>query len=454
MLLSLSIFAAACGPDGMHRRRTGDGDWERDWNIEKLTTEKPRELRKASVACTPDPVPDFALSLFLEGLHGWESLGLSSVIDGTLVRDARRQTISNSFYNESYETIFTTDRDGKVYGKRVSHRAPEVLTVCPGERYESDTVESAALGTAYFINKSSERVREILPGVSLPPVTLNIGTLAMETRRVVTGPREMRSITYYWADNAFYAPETRAIHFLPHSAAHRSAKFWEIPTVAAHEYGHHVFTTLARPDLGGRRGICFDNAHAHAQTSVNVDTGPVRVIDHVLVTGALNEGFADLFAYYTLSSRERNLRGVECFQRTRDPGSPVFVSNEEKVFSEANLTSFFSPEQVLSFHCDQINYQQIHIMGSIFAHRVESFFARHTPLRDQKLRVLLLWLQDLDARRSALTAIAPRDYLRTSLLMLAQRAVSELKLDYSERTCAELERLFPGLAQEVRECSP
>lgn len=392
----------------------------------------------------------FSLNLFLFGNITMRDKNLAEILDQQLLRDPARKVISNTFYGERvkitgplYDVTFTT------------LSAPVALNICPeDESFEEETIESAGLNAAYFINKTHSRYTGLGIGPALKPLTLNIMP-SITQKKSEFGMNGWEESDAFWTDNAIYNPEASSITFLPHSMEWKrtqgTVNFWAIPMVPSHEYGHHIFQGIyqARTSSIHRHQGCFGSINSTQQ-----EYAPDRKVSPFDVLGAYNEGFADLVSFYTLDAEELNFDGVSCLQVTRNVKSASFYDGQLKTFSGPVLESFFSTSKLQENRtCEQTNYQDIHFIGAIFAYSAERFMSQMTDSSDEKFKIIIEWAKLLKAKEYLYLRLEGDQYLRKTFADFLKLSARTLNRRFDQQLCQEAEKLFTGIKAEIPECN-
>ncbi len=337
--------------------------------------------------------------------------------------------------------------------------SPSIISICPDTvKYEKGTPESAALNVTFYISKVNKKISELLPSVVIPAISVEIAPMIKKALSVVIKGEVVWSFEAFETDNAYYMPSENSITFLPHSEEFRksgmSFSFWEVPMVAAHEYGHHIFQTLNPAPLQtpGLRS-CFGKFHVLSEGAEAENEK--RVVSNDDVLGALNEGFADLVSFYSLENNERGLKGVSCLQISRDVGSNLFADGKPKVFNSDALTSFFSEKtEQAAESCEVTNFQGIHIIGAIFAHSADRILSLSTDTKEQRLSIVLSWLQEMKNRSGVMNTLKPDQFLLESFKLFIETTVAktDAKLDPAE--CEMAREIYPGIDGHLPACMP
>jgi hypothetical protein len=381
-------------------------------------------------------VASFDVELFLNG-------ELSKVASYYI---EKKNVISDIFHGEESEYFLVANNYELKEIKK-----PRPLKLCQDDTILSrNTIESAAVSTSYFIQKTNQRFAQIRPEIRLDPIELHILPSIKRTiiERNRDGSTHRRSL--FMTDNAFYVPSENIISFLPHSKTMKRSgldvNLWEVPMVASHEYGHHIFQSIVGKTSRLTEG-CF--GHSSHQGLLTFTQGRTVSIEDVI--SAYNEGFADLVSWYTLEPQERSVLGVRCLEMTRDVGSSRFYDGKMKKFSAEALQVFFSEKSILSAaSCESVNFQEIHVLGAIFAHTTDQLL-RHLKIADkQKLALIADWVKYLKNEERKSSLMSPQAYLRETYSKLLRMGIHRSGIPFERRICRKIEEYFPGL--NLSEC--
>lgn len=399
---------------------------------------------------------NLSLPLFLGGEETLIEKDLSGLIDGLFVRDVNKKSVTRSVYGEKF-AITNNIVGGNIYANLDSRTPGKDVTICPDDKqYSADSYEAAALNSSYFIHRVFEKVKLLKPELKLDPITLQVGTIITINEKSYES-KGIHIHTKYMVDNALYDSELKSIIFVPHSPEMRQTGFlnhyWQVPMVAAHEYGHHIFNSLA-PSKDSLRSIisdCFDSAAVYATPVVDIQVsqaGEVQVSD---VMGSLNEGFSDLVAHYSLTEQERSVNWVPFLKKDREVTSAKFLMREDKTFSSKALRVFFSRRVSQAGQSPfEVNYQDIHVIGAIFAHQADKFLSEFTLQNDLKLKVLLEWAQKLGS--TSMAGKTPRSALESGLEDFVRLSLTHLGRKYNLSTCRAIRDLYPFGDNTFPEC--
>lgn len=269
--------------------------------------------------------------------------------------------------------------------------------------------------------------------VSLPmlkQVYLNAAVKIKQIDRDISTDEEATEVTSYFTDNAVFMPgEEPTLMSFPLSED--SKKFnllngvplWDVKGVFQHEFGHFIFQSLMED------GSPFASYHEYAEknpdlhlfqtplsTSARIAERPAlrsKLAEFVMTqdffVGSLNEGFADLWAYYTLK-QPADMFEITCFSKNRNVASPTFFNGISKAWDDGlwNKIFNFDMEDTLASSsttpieaCSQPYFTDIHIVGAAMAHTADAVFtvvASSSPTQDASLlkaEMSIAWLKSI-----------------------------------------------------------
>ena len=407
----------------------------------------PIELFKEYPTCAESELesdtPFYSLTQFLQGRPLTRNINMDPSISGTRLRSDKG--IKDTYY-DAHMMLKKTFRSGRLVGMEfVTTQQPKAMNICPGVKsYQRYSYENASLSANYSINKTIQRL-EAVNFKSPYPLNLYISPYTIE-RQIVETDAEVISEDSRITDNAFYIPSLRSIVFLPQSEESRegagfgNVPLWEVPMVGSHEYGHHVFYSIAEQvsgDLHRPTSGCFGHP---AQLRANTVVQGLSVGD---IIGALNEGFSDLIAYYTLDGAERGLNNVVCMEKNREVGSPVFADNTSKLFTTEALNVMFGDGSPIIGSCLRPNFKQIHIVGAVFASISERLMQRYRMSNSEKLALILNWLVNLRDTHRSISGLGGERYLVKAYSLMAELVKKRSTGVPESFTCQLIESLAP-----------
>jgi len=323
------------------------------------------------------------------------------------------------------------------------------LWVCPETSlYSVNSFEGSGLNISYSINKTYNAVLEADPSISLGAVSVEVAPTKRKNLKFRGGPKDMEHTVGYETDNAYYQSEDRVITFLPQSKRYSEREnnppYWQVPMVASHEYGHHIFHTLILGNISSEvkhSEACFKNHTTMKNMAFNI-TGNRRDNTAGFALGSINEGFADLIAYYSLDKGERELKAVECFTKNREIESPVFGAGMSKAIGSKALRLMNSKNaQRPDRSCDTPNYQEVHDVGALFAYGSNYLISYTTQDKTKKLSIVLKWAKQLAKEYPNLKHLEAGEFLFASMELMLKISVDETGQEVFNR-CKIMDELF------------
>lgn len=320
------------------------------------------------------------------------------------------------------------------------------------EPYKDKTYEDAAVSALYPLLKFEKQFYEIIEKYNPSEVELNI-----QPEIAIISDADVN----IKVNNAYYY--SNVITFLPQGVTRFEGNdyipfggvpLWKIPMVVMHEYGHHLFATI----------FYHGDIHLHSDESIADvhDSGPCfnpapegeilaseikkRTLDKNLARRALNEGFADIFAYYG-SEEGRSLLGLGCFTNSRDVESHIFRNGDLKKLNADALKEFLNEKTVHYSGCGtDVDFQDIHIVGAVYAHAIHTTLNKLVTTDEQKLEFIFDWVAKIG--KSYLSYKKPEQVLAGAVNAFIE--VLRDKKVYSTYRCQKMQGFFPGLT--LNEC--
>jgi hypothetical protein len=393
----------------------------------------------------------YEIAIFKGKEDQFESRDFRHLLDGNSLRDPRGRSIHSVTYDSKYNFIINS-LNGESRMALTNYEPGKTLEICPGVlRFESNTFEAAGLSTAFYIDRMYQRVGRVLT-TRIPPVSLEVGSRIINERLNVREGK-LHLTPAYSVDNAMYLPDSHKIIFVPHGFEIRkynfNSNFWQVPIIPSHEYAHHIFNLIG-PETKANQGIvsnCFGEK-IEKSSLVEIDASGDRRVTVESVRNALNEGFADLLAYYSLDRDERSTIYVPLLSFNRDVESPNFNVGEPKNFQHKALAKFFSPKSPPRTNLE-IDYQDIHIIGAIFAHRVYKLLESSVIKEEAKVEFILDWAKDL---RRLSSSLSPQNYMNESMILLAEKYFEYFGPSHSSKHCQKVRELYPFSDRDFPSC--
>ena len=441
LLTTLMILIVACGKKSTTTSKRGV--------FINNVNRSPIELFKEYTTCegpeAESETPFFNLIQFLQGRLLKRNLDMNESISGNRLRNG--QGIKETYYDAKM-MLKKTYKGGSLVGLEfVTTQNPKPMSICPGVKsYQRYSYENASLSANYSINKTITRLAQV-GFTSQKPIGLYIAPFTIE-RQIVETNTEVIHEDSRITDNAYYIPGMSAIVFLPQSEESRegagfgNVPLWEVPMVGSHEYGHHVFHTIMG-QVSGELSPTHSGCFGKTQNLALDDPKAVSNMTVGDVLASLNEGFADLIAYYTLDGAERGLNNVVCMEKNREVGSPVFADNTSKLFTEEVLGVMFGDESAIIGSCLRPNFKSIHTVGAVFSSVSDRLMKRYRLTSSQKLGIVLNWLTDLRKNHRNISHLGGEAYLVKAYSLLASRVKAFAVGRPVSFTCQLIESLAP-----------
>jgi len=337
---------------------------------------------------------------------------------------------------------------------RDSEVCPELTTI------DDNTVENATLLVTHFIDKTYNAVTE--NGISLARLKFKIAPSIYTYLLINGGPYGKNQFNRkgYKTDNAYYSPDEQGIVFLPPSKEGKEkglfgrTPLWEIPMVASHEYGHHIFHTVMtnyenRSDKSIQH-LCFNNEINQGFSEKN--DALVRKTDIHEAVSSINEGFADLISFYTLSSEESSLKNVTCMEKNRDLNYTSFKNGDRKTFNKHVIGLMNDPiSKDTTKNCSDPDFQEIHDLGAVFASIVNETLDLFVTTesdeiqKSEKLKLLLMWLKKFNSEYSVdFKYVDIERGFQRAYELLVQTAIDETAIEVVN-ICETVEKNFSSM---------
>lgn len=426
IIMGLSLVLTACGSS------SSGGGKKKVIKFSSLSM-NPITLQKENTRCSSADLLEeekiFTVTRLINKKPVEEIVNLQSFLQNNQLVDANKDLLNAHLYDVSKRRVLevvyydensfdiTTDID------EVDNAGLTNSVCADNMSYARNSYENVGLIVTNALTKTRSAITSLISD-SIPSVSVSLTPLEYSKVKVT----DVYGNVYqdeegYRTNNAYYSPSEKALVFLPGSKEVEAAgifekPFWEIPMVASHEYGHHIFDTLypnfehsnMHQDI--LHDSCFD-------TRFNTNTemmavSEARTTERSDIVGGFNEGFADLMAQYTLSESENYLGDLNCFRKNREVKSPKFADGTIKKFNAKNIRLLFSSKEYETSSCNKANIQEIHHMGAVFAHVTDAIQSSYGLTNTEKLQNILTWIKALNEDEN-LNLMGGRDYFENSL---------------------------------------
>jgi hypothetical protein len=453
--------------------------WYQTAGLQPTVVGEAQTLSRSALDCSR-PLP-----LAIRGVTQVRTGYKQKTITDTLFDIQKNQASSFRPYPVTRENVTTEEVD-----------AASTINLCDLD-YPASSIEYVGLSVARDIDHAKEwyaqqpfKVRQALQDVDInvhPLYTAdNYYRFSEEFRATVRRTdldinTRSRHIKLDNVDNAFWTiteDKQPMIAFLPHqtpnslSASQFPTALWELPFVARHEYGHHIFAThmqrIMNLDSLAYYQNLRQNPFLHSTHRIQQPlTHPLQEaaqgspqVDNLFVIAALNEGFADLFAYYSSNETMPGLNQAPCFIETRDPASSTMQGwlTEKKwtaafieFLFDANATSGLVPPQELA-SCASFSLASPHSLGAVIAHTANELLDNSPRVLNSadpaatKTELILAWLNQLDDELN-MADLGPRLVVSRVFEILASVAIEQPdSLTRSSSFCDTVNDRFSGWA--------
>ena len=344
-------------------------------------------------------VNDLSFNHKIIGYPELKSVESLKVVSGTQYK-FDSETITKKYVNAQDEVVSVEFEEKEAKGNSVK--------ICDDQKIERKSGEHVAINVISTLSKSFQALADIGESLAMAQVEVYSHPSVAEIEQVFDNDtKQMKSNKLeYMTDNAFYY--NKGIYFIPHSKMYidfvgeAHVNFWEIPFIASHEYGHMVFETFfprGTKKLSLREQAkelnCISGDWHKRQSPPKFEKGQ-RVLSHEEILGAFNEGFADMFAYYTLDSKMVSLKNVPWFEGEREVDSLFFGNGDRKVYNKYVADIFFSSTE-LGYRDAGSTFQDGHTIGAIFAANINDFMNKvGATTQKAKLKISINWLKSLE----------------------------------------------------------
>lgn len=414
-------------------------------------------------------------------VHIWQGNATESVgfmfKDVSSVNSLENPIIGRTYYGFHQKRLCEqTDAKLQCQEKATIVTVQQSLKICrPNGPYDRFSVEGVALSSLANIVTAYDYYRS-LPNKS--PNMEKASLLVLPTIEKVINTRnasgDMVLQRRLSTDNLAYAPsfggEPAFVIFPKGKKAEQAGlwpdlNLWEIPWALAHEFGHHVFRThtnvteisnsktMATNFSGDFYQISDLDGHLHGGSDQHLDDHldgqkllAERTVGNTEVWGVVNEGFADLFAYYVQDAKSGAIENIDCFESNREVAKSDFSNGKRKILSQEVLELFYASEKNEQAGCSKINFQDVHFIGAIVAFGIDQIFSQEvggtTGKENAKAkgRLLLEWANSMGELVKKTEDLRIEDLLATALRVVAPDG--QLGLDQ----CESIREVFPGYA--------
>ena len=336
-------------------------------------------------------------------------------------------------------------------GARMVQR-PQSLKICASNQsYARTSIEGVALSSLASLSLA----RQFYFSLATSDTQLNEANLiVLPTIETIVEDRygnENKDRRKVMTDNLAYAPNFGGSPaFVVFPKGKRSLarglwtnlNLWEMGWGMAHEFGHHVFRHHTETDHARLTQMMPIHSFAPKDNTAFTrieQTASADLTDRSL--GAINEGFADLFGYYTFGGAAGITKGIDCFEKSREVDSAIFFNGDPKVLSAPILDQFYGVTEAHAGSCTEPSYDDIHMIGAIIAHGIDRLLQATPGLTNPSLKsnILLTWAEAIGQQLQAQSRLDLADILRQLLRQLAT-----VDRSLTSEQCRVIRDVFPA----------
>lgn len=325
----------------------------------------------------------------------------------------------------------------------------------PNGGYKRNSLENAALGMAVGIQNANHfsTTNTNNRAVELPKIALIVQL------KILLPEDEWKDpfVPEYLADNAswFEGKGSEKMFFIssfPQSHSFINTyqyRYWEIPSIFGHEYGHHIFNQIMKMK-------------------------PKNYIESRMVS-ALNEGFSDLSSWLGLQNSQDlypQLITDSPLNKTRNPDfdsivlenhDPSTIELSQRTFQkkiDKNFVAFYTtagPQSGWANPLEKSVRRDVHLSGTVWAHIFWTLSLSVNPKLDPvKIQEMnLRWIQGVESLRlrSASYPTQPlawlNMYMSEMVSVIWSIVPTHLRKEKARTFLLHLQQLIPGLYKDL-----
>lgn len=426
------LLLQSCGPVQGQRRENvapdtyADRTFANDYFLQDEKCQK--SPRKSSISSSPIYV-----------WQGDKTRSIETQFDNVYNSDSLSSNlIANTWFRYHQRKNCTRDENGEVCDSNLEivHNRTKLRVCGNNDGYKRNSIEAVALTGIANLDQSYSFYSSL--GNSKDMQKANLLVLP-KIEKKITNNDGRDDESEFTADNLTYTSSFEGAPLFviyPKSVASvkrgfwKNLNLWEIPWAVAHEFGHHVFWTHSRYASTSN----LMKSHEPFVHGFSLSGGMTKI------QRAVGEGFADLYAYYTLGGRQGYTDGIECFENDRDIGSDVFIDGTFKALNESVVGEFFKLESSSVTTCLKPNFSEVHALGAVLARGIDQVFEADVgDSAAAKAELLLQWSEKLASSREA-----GKDGFDIAI----KDALNLVSSD-SQRVCEVVARYFPYYSEKV-----
>lgn len=448
---------------------------EKVYDFTKTSYGDPVNVPVHDSACNSQRGLSLSNSIIAEAYMGVETLMVRTIIQEDVFENAKQKDITRQTFE--YQTVNE--------GRRV-YLCRDALTI-PENTQEGAAISMKADADQAFALYETVRRKGTIALPLLKKIYLNAAQKEKEISRTVDKDDEANEETSYMTDNAvFMGGSSPTLISYPQSEVSRDYKLlggvplWTVDGVFQHEFGHFIFESVMNEN-----GVRFASYHDYVEKNPRLHTfhTPTASLARQTATeglkagfaefmrsqdffvGSLNEGFADMWSYYTMK-QPSTMWDISCFAKNRSVASPLFYNGISKSWDDnlwkkafavdfGQTSSDSSDDPIES--CSQPEFSDIHIIGAAMAHTVDAVFtaalegtsaAADTSLL--KAEMSIAWLKSI-RDSNEFDDLGGKASLSRILNTAVGTGMNYLKTTDKTAFCAVVSSKFPALVKRWKD---
>lgn len=366
------------------------------------------------------------------------------------------------------------------------------LRICrENGRYKRDSVEGVSLTSTHHIDQTWEYYQSLTNYDQNMERSTLVVLPRYEERYTLESDGKQTKINHTMTDNLAFNfryqddpkhPVGPAFIVFPTSDSafpsnNLTPHLWESPWAMSHEFGHHIlFQHSGIGRMGANRSALHKllSEHQHVlhtkpleqrkESSQGLNLTNDREVGLTDHWGAINEAYADVYAFYSIGAPTKTTSKLGCLEFTRDIQKPTFANaaKTEKILNTKIWQVFLSSTHQPTDNCTNPMFQSIHTMGGVVAYGINQVFT--ADFDEQKLplqylgELAITWADEIGQLLQSPTENISQLTLEDFTLQ-AIRAIKSKESKLSETQCNKAKLHFPVFYQtwksegEINECS-
>ncbi len=420
--LSLALFLVGC--EAKTKTKIVEVNKEKVYTFTKESYGTPVPVPSVDPNCNSSRGLNLSNAIIENAFTGLQVIETTTNIEedtfiGGAQKDIFRQTIETENINNGYivslcrsaESIPPYSKEGAAIGMKTQADAAHKL----------------------YLAIQAGRTRSDVELPALQKINLNAAIDVKLVERNVDKNDKATEETSFLTDNAVFSPNGKVSQLISYPQSTEAKQLgllggiplWSVPGVFQHEFGHFVFHSIMNDSNSSGYAAYLEYSARHpdlhlfhqpTHTARKIAASPGLTANlaafqqtQQFFIGALNEGFSDLWSYYTMK-QPKDMFNISCFAKNRNIASDVYYNGLAKTWDSAlwNKVFSFSLQDDLRNvsrdpveRCSQPIFSSIHIVGAAMAHTADAVFtaaALANPSKDSsilKAEMSIAWLQTM-----------------------------------------------------------